>query len=71
MSSIFWITGPLSSRPKSTLAVVCARSTTWPAVASAFDSAMVKQPACAAAMSSSGLVPLPVSKRDLKEYWPS
>src|SRR5713101_3228232 len=30
---------------------------------------MVKQPACAAASSSSGLVPTPFSKRVLKEYW--
>jgi hypothetical protein len=29
---------------------------------------MEKQPACAAAMSSSGFVPVPVSKRVLKEY---
>jgi hypothetical protein len=29
---------------------------------------MVKQPACAAASSSSGLVPTPLSKREWKEY---
>ena len=32
------------------------------------DSAMVKQPACAAAISSSGLVPLPSPKRATNEY---
>src|ERR1035438_10197754 len=30
---------------------------------------MLKQPAWAAAMSSSGLVPMPFSKRVLNEYW--
>src|SRR5439155_282265 len=35
------------------------------------DSAMEKQPAWAAAMSSSGLVPVPLSKRDANEYCPS
>src|SRR5271163_1363742 len=32
---------------------------------------MVKQPACAAAISSSGLVPTPLSKREPNEYWVS
>src|SRR6516165_7150530 len=39
-----------------------------PAPPSCADSAMVKQPACAAARSSSGLVPTPFSKRVLNEY---
>ena len=34
------------------------------------DSAIEKQPACAAAISSSGLVPSPSSKRDWNEYGP-
>src|SRR3569833_4665396 len=37
----------------------------WP------ESAMLKQPACAAAISSSGFVPTPFSKRVEKEYWVS
>ena len=37
-------------------------------VPSCADSAIEKQPACAAAISSSGLVPLPFSKRVLNEY---
>ncbi len=40
-----------------------------PALPNCPDSAMEKQPACAAAINSSGLVPLPSSKRVLKEYW--
>ena len=39
-----------------------------PALLSVKDSAIVKQPACAAAMSSSGFVPLPSPKRALNEY---
>jgi hypothetical protein len=35
------------------------------------DSAIEKHPACAAAISSSGFVPLPSSNRDLNEYGPS
>ena len=38
-----------------------------PALLSVNDSAIVKQPACAAASSSSGLVPLPSPKRALNE----
>src|SRR5271166_5889091 len=37
-------------------------------VPSCAESAIVKQPACAAAISSSGFVPLPLSKRVPKEY---
>ena len=36
-------------------------------VPSCAESAMVKQPACAAAINSSGFVPLPFSKRVTKE----
>src|SRR5579872_6207282 len=39
-----------------------------PALASCPLNAMAKQPECAAAISSSGLVPIPLSKRVLKEY---
>src|SRR5512137_1993985 len=39
-----------------------------PALFSVKDSAIVKQPACAAATSSSGFVPLPSPKRALNEY---
>src|SRR6187402_748825 len=39
-----------------------------PAALSKPDSAMLKQPACAAPSSSSGLVPGPSSKRDLNPY---
>src|ERR1700686_2025469 len=38
-----------------------------PALSSVNDSAIVKQPACAAATSSSGFVPFPSPKRALKE----
>src|SRR5207302_11170251 len=44
-------------------AVVASVSGVKPALPSAADVAMVKQPACAAAISSSGLVPMPFSKR--------
>src|SRR5688572_5719758 len=39
-----------------------------PAFPSWADSAIEKQPACAAAISSSGFVPFPSSNRVLKEY---
>ena len=39
-----------------------------PALPSSADSAMEKQPACAAAINSSGLVPTPLSNRVLNEY---
>src|SRR5215469_3039868 len=39
-----------------------------PAPPSCAERAMVKQPACAAASNSSGLVPTPLSKRELNEY---
>ncbi len=41
-----------------------------PALASAFANAIEKQPAWAAPISSSGLVPAPSSKRDWNEYAP-
>src|SRR5205807_4634486 len=53
---------------KWTRAVVCTLVGVKPALASAFDSAIEKQPACAAPMSSSGLVPTVSSPmRDLNE----
>src|SRR3954468_15427812 len=39
-----------------------------PAAPNVADSAMAKQPACAAAINSSGLVPAPDAKRELNEY---
>src|SRR2546423_13425623 len=42
-----------------------------PAFCSSAESAMLKQPACAAPISSSGFVPGPFSKRVPKEYWVS
>jgi hypothetical protein len=44
-------------------------SAVMPALPSCADSAMLKHPAWAAAISSSGFVPIPFSKRVLKEYW--
>jgi hypothetical protein len=41
-----------------------------PAAESAAESAIEKQPACAAAMSSSGFVPGPLSKREANENGP-
>src|SRR5256885_4712018 len=52
-----------------TVATVSSFCAVSPALASCAERAMVKQPACAAASSSSGLVPTPFSKRVLKEYW--
>src|SRR5216683_134345 len=51
-----------------TVAVVSSFCAVRPALPSCAESAMVKQPACAAASNSSGLVPTPFSKRVLKEY---
>src|SRR5580700_4683317 len=47
-----------SGAPKVTFAVVSIRSGAWPAPASPLASAIEKQPECAAAINSSGLVPL-------------
>src|SRR6202035_3759763 len=49
-------------------AVVSIESAVAPALVISPLSAMVKQPACAAAISSSGLVPTPSAKRALKLY---
>src|SRR5439155_11466695 len=53
------------------VAVVWTDSGVMPALPSSAEQAIEKQPACAAAMSSSGFVPMPFSKRVLKEYWVS
>src|SRR5512139_3125863 len=60
---------PASSFSNVTVAVVSSFSATRPAAPNCPDSAIVKQPACAAAISSSGLVPLPLSNLVEKEYW--
>src|SRR5439155_26796971 len=62
---------PLSPVSRLTLAVVWTRSGVKPARPRPPDRAIEKQPAWAAPMSSSGLVPLPSSKREANEYWPS
>ncbi len=51
-----------------TVAVVATRAGGVPAVVSCAESAIEKQPACAAAISSSGLVPFPFSNRVPNEY---
>src|SRR5277367_3068857 len=51
-----------------TVAVVSSFCAVMPAAPSCPERAIVKQPAWAAARSSSGLVPTPFSKRVLKEY---
>src|SRR5437763_4488400 len=60
---------PASCLSKLRLAVVSMRSGVIPALPSSAERAMEKQPACAAAISSSGLVPLPFSNRVVNEYW--
>jgi hypothetical protein len=62
---------PASVLPRWTRASVRTSVGTEPAPASMFDSAIVKQPARAAPISSSGLVPVPSSKREANEYGPS
>src|SRR2546421_2516360 len=64
----FVIANPASVFSSVTAAVVLISSALSPASSSCFESAIEKQPACAAAMSSSGFVPAPDSKRVLKEY---
>src|SRR5437867_5045755 len=59
---------PSATLSRETVAVVSSRCAIIPALPSCAESAMVKQPAWAAARSSSGLVPTPFSKRVLKEY---
>src|SRR3954471_18625236 len=51
-----------------TSAVTSMRSGVKPASPSVAESAIAKQPECAAAISSSGFVPAPDSKREPKEY---
>src|SRR5215472_1816466 len=65
------IFGPPPTISNFTVAVVLMRFAGWPAFSRLADSAIEKQPASAAAISSSGLVPFPSSKRDEKEYGPS
>src|SRR5205807_3541853 len=69
--SILVMPKPASVFSRWTLAVVSTRVGVKPALANPLDNAIEKQPAWAAAMSSSGLVPAPSSKRELNEYWPS
>ena len=56
---------PPVTGPKETVARVCTRAGVCPACDNASDSAIEKHAAWAAPRSSSGLVPLPSSKRDL------
>ena len=64
------IPNPPSTGSRNTLAVVSMRRGVKPALPSAEESAMEKQPAWAAPISSSGLVPVPCSKREENEYCP-
>src|SRR6266704_6531932 len=59
---------PSGSLSSEMVAVVSSLVAVMPALPSCAESAIVKQPACAAASSSSGLVPTPFSNRVLKEY---
>src|SRR5579871_5577816 len=59
---------PDSSFSRVTVAVVSMDWAVMPALPSWAESAMLKQPACAAAISSSGLMPGCDSKRVAKEY---
>ena len=59
---------PLSARSRWTRAEVSIEVGGWPARSSPPDSAIEKQPAWAAPISSSGFVPVPSSKREEKEY---
>src|SRR5688572_6085773 len=63
------IENPSPTFSNDTLADVRMLAGVRPIVPSCADSAIEKQPACAAAISSSGLVPLPSSNRVLNEYW--
>src|SRR5712664_1709732 len=67
-----WLLVMLKPSPTFSRLTVAVVSSFWavkPAPPSCAESAIVKHPACAAANSSSGLVPTPFSKRVLKEYW--
>src|SRR5450755_4407910 len=59
---------PSPTLSRVTVAVVSSFSAVNPTAPSCPESAMVKQPACAAASNSSGLVPTPFSNRVLNEY---
>src|SRR5471032_2796234 len=59
---------PASVLSSVTVAVVLMDVGVKPALPSSAENAIEKQPACAAAMSSSGFVPTPFSKRVLNEY---
>src|SRR5438034_3014444 len=59
---------PASSRSIVKAAAVAIESGVRPPLPSSADSAIEKQPACAAAINSSGFVPRPFSKRVLNEY---
>jgi len=59
---------PASSRSMVRFAVVAMDSGVMPALPNSAESAIEKQPACAAATSSSGFVPRALSNRVLKEY---
>src|SRR6266550_3485609 len=64
----FVIVKPASSFSSVTAAVVSRLSGVMPAFPSCAESAIVKQPACAAAINSSGFVPAPFSNRVENEY---
>src|SRR5262249_25614297 len=70
-TSMVVIFGPPPTISNFTLAVVLMRFAGCPAFSRLAESAIEKQLASAAAISSSGLVPFPSSKRDEKEYGPS
>src|ERR1700730_6867278 len=66
-----WLLVMLKPSPTFSRLTVAVVSSFWavkPAPPSCAESAIVKHPACAAANSSSGLVPTPFSKRVLNEY---
>src|SRR5215467_8411061 len=65
---LFVIANPSGNFSSEIVAVVSSLLAVMPALPNCADSAIVKHPACAAASSSSGLVPIPFSKRVLKEY---
>src|SRR5476651_2128431 len=60
--------GPVGSISNVMVAVVLMDVGVKPALPSSAENAIEKQPACAAAINSSGFVPTPFSKRVPKEY---
>src|SRR5262249_8849441 len=70
-TSMVVIFGPPPTISNFTVAVVLIRFAGWPASARLAENAIEKHPASAAAISSSGLVLFPSSKRDENEYGPS